>query len=143
MWEKIHSKFYKDVSAQEVWEIWTDIENWPKWHNDLEYCKLNGNFVVGNSFVLKPKKAPPVKITLTEINENKKFTDRTDFLGAKMFDTHIIDEKENGILLTNKLIVTGTLKWLWIKVVANHVANSVPEEMNALVKLAQSNVKIS
>jgi len=40
--------------------------------------------------------------------------------------------------LINTLVVTGPLKWLWIKLVASNVANSVPEEMEALVTLARS-----
>lgn len=137
MWMRTHSKFYPDVSAQKLWEIWTDINNWPKWHNDLDYCKLDGGFVVGNHFTLKPKGVPAVKIILTEINEGRNFTDCTNFFGAKMFDTHSMEEKENGVLLTNKLVVTGLLQWLWIKFVAQNVADSVPDEMDALVKLAR------
>jgi hypothetical protein len=33
--------------------------------------------------------------------------------------------------------VTGPLKWLWIKLVAQNVADTVPEEMENLVKLAR------
>ena len=37
-----------------------------------------------------------------------------------------------------KLVVTGPLKWLWIKLVAQSVADTVPEETEALVRLARS-----
>jgi len=138
MWTKTHSKFYPNVSPDTVWKIMTDINNWSKWHRDLEYCELNGDFKVGNHFKLKPKGAPTFKIMLTEINERENFTDCTKFFGAKMFDTHIIKAKDGGILLSNKLVVTGPLKWLWIKLVAQNVANTVPDEMDTLVRIAQT-----
>ncbi|NQY42154.1 MAG: hypothetical protein HRT87_02270 [Legionellales bacterium] len=137
MWTKTHRKFYHGVSSKYVWQILIDINNWPNWHNDLSYCKLEGEFKVGNYFVLKPKNAPPVKILLTEINEGKSFTDCTNFFGAKMFDTHTIEEKEGGIILTNKLVVTGIFKWLWIKLVAQNIADTVLNEMDTLVNLAK------
>ncbi len=91
----------------------------------------------GNDFLLKPKDLPAVKIRLTEIHEGYSFTDCTLFFGAKMFNTHRIDIKDEGTILSNKFVVTGPLKWLWIKLVAEKVADSIPEEMDALAHLAQ------
>lgn len=91
--------------------------------------------------MLKSKDVSPVKIVLTEINEGHSFTDCTSFFGAKMYDTHAMEETPDGLKLTNKLVVTGPLKWLWIKLVAQNVADTVPEGMENLIKLARgSNV---
>ena len=110
MWIREHSKFYPDVSPEAIWKIWVDINNWPSWHGDLDYCKLDGDFKVGNHFMLKPKGAPAVKIMLTEINEMQNFTDCTKFFGAKMYDTHSMEVKDNGVLLSNKLVVYRAVK---------------------------------
>jgi len=136
MWVRTYSKTFQGVKKEDIWRIWTDVNNWATWHGDLDYCKLEGSFTVGNYFMLKPKGVNPVKIVLTEINEGGDFTDCTSFFGAKMFDTHSMVETAEGLMLTNKLVVTGPLKWLWIKLVAQNVADTVPEEMEALVKLA-------
>ena len=136
MWTRTYSKTFKNVEKEEIWRIWTDVNNWPKWHGDLDYCKMEDSFVVGKHFILKPKGVRPVKIIITEIDEGNKFTDCTSFFGAKMYDTHALEETPNGLQLTNILVVTGPLKWLWIKLVAQDVANTVPDEMEALVELA-------
>lgn len=137
MWTKSFSKLYSGVRKEDVWHLWTDVDNWPTWHGDLEYCKMQGPFQVGNYFLLKPKGVKAVKIVLTEIEEGRRFTDCTTFFGAKMYDTHAMEETPEGLLLSNTLVVTGPLKWLWIKLVAQNVANTVPDEMEALVKLAR------
>lgn len=131
------SKIYQDIKKEDIWKIWTDVNNWPSWHGDLDYCKMEGKFAVGNYFFLKPKGVSPVKIVLTEITEGVSFTDCTKFLGAKMYYTHSLEETPEGLKLSNKLLVTGPLKWLWVFLVAKNVANSVPEEMESLVKLAK------
>ena len=136
MWERTYSKTFTGIKREDIWTIWTDVNNWPKWHGDLDYCKLEGAFEVGNYFMLKPKGVRAVKIVLTEIDEGKSFTDCTTFPGAKMCDTHALEETPEGLKLTNTLIVTGPLKWLWIKLVAQNVADTVPDEVEALVKLS-------
>lgn len=138
MWVRSYSKVYPGLKKEDIWRLWVDIDNWHKWHGDLDYCKLHGEFKVGNYFMLKPKKMREVKIELVEIIPGKKFTDCTKFPGAKMYDTHELEETKDGLLLSNKLVVTGPLRFLWIKLVAQNVANTVPDEMEALVKLAKS-----
>ncbi len=138
MWVRTHHQIVQGISKEAIWQLWTDINNWPTWHDDLDYCKMHGEFIVGNHFKLKPKGAFPVKIILTEVDEQRKFTDCTRFLGAKMHATHTIEKTDDGLRLTNTLVVTGPLKWLWIKLVASHIADTIPDEMNALVALARN-----
>lgn len=54
-----------------------------------------------------------------------------------MYDTHELEETKEGLCLTNTLKVTGSLGFLWIKLVAQNVADSVPQEMEALVERAR------
>lgn len=138
MWKRTYSKIFEGVRREDIWAIWIDVNNWTKWHGDLDYCRLDGAFEVGNYFMLKPKGIKPVKIMLTEINQGVSFTDCTTFLGAKMYDTHALEETPKGVKLSNTLVVTGPLKWLWIKLVAQNVADTVPDETEALIKLARS-----
>lgn len=138
MWTQTHSKIYQGIKKEDIWHLWTDVNNWAAWHGDLDYCKMEGAFRVGNYFKLKPKGAPAVKIELIDIIEGQKFTDCTKFFGAKMYDTHALEETKEGLCLTNTLVVTGPLKLLWIKLVAQKVADTVPQEMDALVNLARA-----
>lgn len=138
MWIRTHSKVYQDVKKEDIWRIWVDVNNWSTWHGDLDYCKMEGPFAAGNHFILKPKGASAVRIELTEIEEGRKFTDCTTFFGAKMYDTHEMEETKEGLLLTNRLVVTGPLTFLWVKLVAQNVAATVPQDMDALVNRVRS-----
>lgn len=137
MWKKSCSKTYKDVSLERVWDIACDVTNWPTWHDDLEWCKMSGLFEVGNHFLLKPKGASSVKIDILEVNKYSSFTDCTTFFGAKMYDTHTFTKTPEGITLTNSVVVTGPLKWLWVLLVAKGVAKSSQEQMDELVMQAK------
>lgn len=138
MWSKSYSRVYKDIKKEEIWSLWADVNNYLKWHDDLDYCKLEGTFTEGNYFMLKPKGVPAVKVEITKLIENKTFVDCTNFFGAKMYDIHELGETEEGLRITNTLKVTGLLSFLWVHLVAKNVANSVPKEMEALVNLART-----
>ncbi len=138
MWTRTYSKTFKGVKKEDIWRLWIDVNHWAQWHEDLDYCKIEGPFVVGNHFMLKPKGVSAVKIELTEVEEGWKFTDCTRFFGAKMYDTHALEETKEGLRLINTVVVTGPLKFLWVKLVAQNVADTVPQHMEALVDLARS-----
>jgi hypothetical protein len=140
MWVSTYDKLFKGLKKETVWLLWKDVNNWPQWHGDLDYCRMDGPFEVGNYFFLKPKGVREVKIEITEIEEGVSFTDCTKFFGARMYDTHSLVETEEGLVLRNKLVVTGPLQWLWVKLVAKNVAHSVPEEIEELVKLAKASL---
>ena len=137
LWKKTFSKTYSGVTKEAVWQIWTDINHWSQWHGDLDSCKMEGAFEVGNYFLLKPKGMRAVKIMLTDIEEGRSFTDCTAFPGARMCDTHAMEETPEGLRITNTLVITGPLKWLWIKLVVQHIADTIEEETEALISLAR------
>lgn len=138
MWVKTYSKIYQGITKEDVWRLWADVNNWPKWDKELEYCKMDGSFTEGNHFILKPIKGPKVKITLSEVISNKKFTDYTKFPGAIMYDAHELLETPNGLRIISTITVKGFLSFLWVNLVAKGVAASVPVQMDALVALASS-----
>ena len=141
MWIRKSKKFYTNVLLENTWKVATDIDKWPTWHDDLDDCKLVGEFKEGSHFFLKPKGMKAFKITLTEINEKRDFTDCTPFFGAKMFDTHSFEKKDGGVVLSNEVRVTGPLKWLWVFLVARKVAGSSISEMDALINLVRKNAE--
>ena len=137
MWSRSFQKTYTGVTKEQIWRLWTDVNNWTRWHDDLDYCKMEGEFKVGNHFMLKPQGVSPVKIMLTEVNPYRSFTDCAEFFGAKMYDTHAMEETSEGLIISHKVVVTGPLRWIWVKLVAQGVAADVPREVDALVALAR------
>lgn len=137
MWVRRFSKIYQGVSQAAVWKIWQDIDNYPAWHDDLDYCRLEGEFKVGNFFWLRPKGGPQFKVHLIDMTTGESFSDCTHFFGAKMYDIHEMQQTESGLQISNTIKVTGVLSFLWIKLVAKNVAASSAKEMDAVVDLAR------
>lgn len=64
------SKVQIDADPESVWNVLTDLENWPKWNPDVKNVEMGPNFVVGSEFKWK---AGPGTITskLQVINKPK------------------------------------------------------------------------
>ncbi len=136
MWTKTHSIVTKEVTKEQMWKLFADVNNWHKWDTGIEYAKMEGRFEKGNHFQLKPKGGPKVNIELVETIENKKFVDFTKFPLAKMYGEHTFDETASGLKITTTMKVKGLLSFLWIKLVAQGIVNSLPVEMEQQVKFA-------
>jgi hypothetical protein len=137
MWIRKYSKKFKNISLKSVWDELTDINNWPTWHGDLDSCHLVGEFQAGSYFLLKPKGMRQVKIELTEIHPPHSFTDCTIFFGAKMYDTHSLEQEGQDLVVKNKIEVKGWLYWLWVFLVARYVVKTIPDETEALIALVR------
>ena len=98
---------------------------------------MEGEFTQGTQFTLKPNGGPKIKIILSKVITNKQFTDYCKFFGATMYDDHQLEETPQGLQIKNIISVKGPLSFIWVKLVAKNVANSVPKQMDELVGLAR------
>ena len=136
MWTKSHSIVTKEVTKEQMWKLFTNVNNWHTWDEGIEFAKMEGKFEKGNFFTLRPKGGPNVKVKLLETVENKSFLDVTKFPLAKMFDNHTFEETPQVLKITNTISVTGVLGFLWRKIVAQKIVDSLPNDMQTQIKSA-------
>lgn len=138
MWSKTYSKKVKGLKAEQVWKVWTDLNQWHTWQSDIEYAKLEGEFKVGNTFFLKPKGGPRVNIEIIKVEPHRQFTDLTRFPGAKMYGSHKFVIHGDELEIKTTMSIEGPLSFLWRKIVAEDVANGMMEQTENLIKKAKN-----
>lgn len=138
MWSKTYSKKVKGLKAEQVWKVWTDLNQWHTWQSDIDYAKLVGEFKVGNTFLLKPKSGPRVNIEIIRVEPNRQFTDLTRFPGAKMYGSHEFVIHGDELEIKTTMSIEGPLSFLWRKIVAEDVANGMMEQTENLIEKAKS-----
>ncbi|PSL43132.1 polyketide cyclase/dehydrase/lipid transport protein [Chitinophaga niastensis] len=136
MWSKSHTIVTKEVTKEQMWKLFADVNSWHTWDKGIEYARIDGEFKKGNHFLLKPKKGPKVKIKILETIENKRFTDLTHFPLAKMYGDHTFEETAAGLKITVTMTVSGVLGFLWRKIVAQEIVDGLPEDMQNQVTFA-------
>lgn len=138
MFSRSFTKIYQGVTPESVWNVWADVENWPKWDSELEYCDISGPFEDGTSFILKPKGGPKVTIILYDVVQKKSFSDLCRFPGAVMHDLHEIRMSNDSVEITNTIRMKGVLSFLWWFLVGKNVSKSIEKQTDNLVAHARN-----
>ncbi len=136
MWTRTHSIVTDKVTKEQIWKLFADVNKWHTWDEGIEFAKLEGKFEKGNHFKLRPKGGPDVKVELLKTVENVMFLDVTSFPLAKMYDKHEFKETPEGLEITNTITVKGLLSFLWVKLVAKKIAESLPSDMEKQIETA-------
>jgi hypothetical protein len=137
MWTQSYSQTVKDLSAERVWNVWTDVNQWHTWQDDVEYARLDGEFESGKKFAFRPKGGPNVELELTDVRKNSVFVDVTRFPFARMIDSHELIERGDELEIKSTITMQGPLAFLWRKLVGEGVASGLPEQTRRLIERAQ------
>ena len=138
MWSKSHSIVTNEVTKEQIWKLFADVNNWHTWDKGIEYAKMEGQFIKGNSIILKPKGGPKVNIELLETIENKRFLDVSTFPLGKLYDDHVFEETPDGLKITITITVKGILWFVWKKLVAQDLVDNLPKDMLEQIKVAST-----
>ncbi|MDR1172410.1 MAG: polyketide cyclase [Bacteroidales bacterium] len=138
MWSKSHSIVTKEVTKEQMWKLFADVNNWHTWDKGIEFARFEGKFEEGNLITLRPQGGPNVKIELPVVIENERFLSVTKFPLAKMYDDHLFEETGGGLKITITISVKGLLSFLWVKLVARKNAEALPADMQEQIKAARN-----
>src|SRR5579872_5950857 len=111
MWTKSYSTIVTGVTPSQIWKVWSDIKNRPKWDTDIEWAEINGPFETGSIIYFKVKGGRKLKMEITDCVPNKLFTDTFLFPFARMDGIHEMEQVSDGLRITTTMKITGPLKW--------------------------------
>ena len=136
MWTESHSIITNEATKEQMWKLFTDINNWHVWNNEIKFAKLEGKFEAGNHYVIQQKNGRTVKVKLLEVVENKHCLELGEFPLAKMYYDHILEETPNGLKITGTITMTGLLSQLWVQLVVKKIAASMPQHVQEQITVA-------
>lgn len=138
MWSKVYSITTNEVSREQMWKLFADVNSWHMWDSGVEYAQLDGRFEQGNHILLKPKGGPKIKITLSEIIEKQLFITVSSFPLAKIYHEHLFEERSDGLRISYTITVKGALSFLWVKLIAQNLFNSIPKDVVKQINIAKT-----
>ena len=133
MWSRTYSRTVAGLSREEIYAVWSDIDRWPEWLDDVEAARLEGPFTKGVFFAFKPKGGPNLRLEVTEATAGKSFTDVTRFPLARMYDAHELIDRADGVEIRSTVSIEGPLSILWRKIVAENIARDAPAQTEKLI----------
>lgn len=99
--------FETEVNAkpEQIWEMYSNLNNRFIWESDLEKIILDGDFVTGSSGTMKLAGMPEMSFSLTNVIPNREFWDKTNIPGGMaLCFGHVL--KPHG----NKTVIIHTVR---------------------------------
>jgi hypothetical protein len=129
-------KVSKETSRteQEIWNIYKDVTNWKTWDESVVSSELFGEFRVGTKGVLKPKGGPSAKFTMTEVTENKSFTNRSFLPLAHINFIHTIENFGNKRKIIHTIEMDGFSAPVFKLLIGKTLANGLEEAVENICK---------
>ncbi len=85
-----------NASKEKIWSYYAEPEKRHIWEEDLESLEFNGKLETGTTGTMKLKEMPEMSFTLTNIEPNVSYWDRTDIpgMGSIHFEHDILQEND-------------------------------------------------
>ena len=126
------------ASKQQIWDLWSNVNNWPSWDTDVKKAELYGSLVTGTKGSLTPTKGPTAKFAITECTPLASFTSRTALPLCKMDFIHSMQQRKDEIEVTHKVVLTGSLAFLFSKMIGHQLKTGLPKAVDQLIAQAES-----
>lgn len=96
------------ATAKRVWEIYCDVDNWPRWDYGLASYQPEGSFATGTAGILQPVGGPELPFTLIQVEEGRCFVDRTP-IGPDhaIIGRHELTSTDSGTQITHTVEIVG------------------------------------
>ena len=133
------SEFSMETKASEakIWQIFTDVENWKEWIDDIEYSTIDGKFEDGTLVTIKNINKPKSSSPLKDVVVNKSFILQVKMPLSKVDFIHEIVKDSGALKVRFAVEVSGTLAFLIKTIFRKSVAKSLPTVAKKLVELAE------
>lgn len=138
MWSKTYSITTNEVTKEQMWKLFADVNGWHTWDSGVENAQLNGQFEQGYHILLKPKSGPKIKIVLSKVVEKQLFITASSFPLGKIYHQHLFEETSDGLRISYTITVKGVLSFLWVKLIAQNLFNSIPKDVVKQIKIAKT-----
>jgi len=134
---KFEETLHIESSAEKIFSLYKDVNNWSTWDPKTKECFIDGEFKVGTMGILKPKNGPKGKFTITEVTENKSFTVKYKLPFCDLYFKNELTPQSPGTEVLHKIVFEGLLAPLWGRIIGNKLKKEQSQTMKALKKVAE------
>jgi hypothetical protein len=94
-----------NATPEQIWALWSDVDNWPEWDLGLVACWLQGAFAPGTTFTLRPRGSDQdITATLNVVEPNRRFSDATVLPFGTLQAIHEIDTDSGMTKVTHTIV---------------------------------------
>jgi uncharacterized membrane protein len=129
-----------DAPAHQVWRLWTDVEDWPRWTASITSVRRldSGPFGVGSKARVKQPRLPTTVWEVTECDPDASFVWVASSPGVRTVATHRITPADAGVSVLAVVEQTGPLAPVVNLLLGSLTRRYLTMEAEGLKKAAES-----
>jgi hypothetical protein len=118
-----------------IWSIFCDVPGWKAWNAGIEHIEIDGPFLTGTWFTMKPPGQDQLRSQLVEVRENECFVDETRVGPLTVTVAHRIEALGAG---RTRIVYAVDANGREAPEIGAVVASDFPEVLASLAKLAEA-----
>ena len=133
MWTYEHAA-ESPLPAEAIWKVLADLDSWALWDTSMERVELHGPLKAGSTVIMTPKGQDPITSVITEVTENERYADQTEFGGVTLGFSHTLAGLPGGgTRIVHRLEITGDRADAVGPEIGPMITEDFPEAMAALL----------
>ncbi|ECI9604892.1 hypothetical protein C9X02_20800 [Salmonella enterica subsp. enterica serovar Enteritidis] len=124
---------------EQIWTMWQDASTWPCWDTELEWVRLEGEFVIGTVGLMKPTSGPEVKFRLSEVVPLRSFSSVAQLPLTRLVFNHEYlssQEGDGAAQIRHSVTMYGLLAPLFGRLIGGKIKNHLRQAMQELSQRA-------
>jgi hypothetical protein len=126
------------ATPERVWDLLSNIDQWPKWNALVQTAKLSGPLRPGSVFKWKSKGLTIIS-TLREVTPNQRLTWTGNAFGTRAIHTWEIEGTDQGVVLCTAESFNGWLPKLMPKTMQRTLDETLPSWLKAIKSEVERN----
>jgi len=131
------------ASADAIWALWSNVEQWPTWDFELQRAWLEGPFEKGAVGYFEPKKGAKSRFVISQLTsheqaEQRSYTFTVQLPLCQLHMRHYFGGSVESLTFTHEVSFQGSSAFLFNWLVGKRLRTVVPQLMQAIKTLAES-----
>lgn len=126
------------ASAESIFGIYQDVENWNTWDPDTKHASLEGPFAVGSKGRLTPTKGNTVPMTVTKVEPGRCFTVESKIPLFRMVFEHELVPVPGATEVVHRVTFSGLLSLVLGPMLSKQLNVGLPVTLGRLKALAEA-----
>ncbi|MEM6452363.1 MAG: polyketide cyclase [Cyanobacteria bacterium P01_D01_bin.105] len=130
------------ASAEAIWALWSNVEQWPVWDFELQRAWLEGPFEKGAVGYFEPKQGAKSRFVISQLTshdqaEQQSYTFTVQLPLCQLHMRHYFGDSAELRTFTHEVSFQGSSAFLFNWLVGKRLRTVVPQLMQAIKTLAE------
>lgn len=125
------------ATSDEIWKVWTDVENWKVWDSGLKDAEMSEKFDLKARGIITSLEGRKSKFKIVDFEKGKSYTFKTALPFGGLYVKRVLEKKDGKTFFTHEVWFTGLFAGAFAKKFGEKFRGMLPEVMQNVKAIAE------